>query len=346
MMAALFGIGGGEFRSRACLRISTKIAESSQEGITEFVDFQGREMVSSFIFNDLPFWWVCCYKAARTGRQTKRREWDMKSIKQIINWFRDSRGVATSLIEATATVAVGAVLAGVAVGGAIDAINNSKVQAAIGDVQAIGTGVITFYKDNSFFPLFADGNKTGASDQVFAFLVSENGTYPTDTSSATSQGGQDWQTGVDTTPWDAGSGSFGTKPGYTPSANGLTGHDSIEGHLIKNLLGNGTGTGSGTYPLRGQYVGDPNKGWAGPYVTSLPKTDPWGDKYIINVRNLHAGYLTEVKTTYAACTSGSTLPSLAVIVLSAGPNRNIETPVDQCFNNFAAQGDDIVFRIK
>ena len=46
---------------------------------------------------------------------------------------RDTKGVATSLIEATATVAVGAVLAGVAVGGAIDAINDSKIQAAIGD---------------------------------------------------------------------------------------------------------------------------------------------------------------------------------------------------------------------
>jgi hypothetical protein len=42
-------------------------------------------------------------------------------------WLKDARGVATSLIEATATIAVGAVLAGVAVGGAIDAINDSFV---------------------------------------------------------------------------------------------------------------------------------------------------------------------------------------------------------------------------
>src|SRR5437899_6215717 len=104
----------------------------------------------------------------------------MKTFKQIEKWFKDSKGVATSLIEATATVAVGAVLAGVAVGGAIDAINNSKVQAAIGDVQAIGTGVIGFYKDNAFFPLFTEGNKTGAGDPFYGFLVAENGTYPTD----------------------------------------------------------------------------------------------------------------------------------------------------------------------
>src|SRR5882672_8692324 len=114
----------------------------------------------------------------------------MKNLKQIaktIIW--DAKGVATSLIEATATVAVGAVLAGVAVGGAIDAINDSKVQAAIGDVSLIGQGIITFYKDNAFFPLFTKGNKTGAGDDFYSFLVSENGTYPTDTSFVTPPAG-------------------------------------------------------------------------------------------------------------------------------------------------------------
>jgi len=261
----------------------------------------------------------------------------MKSIKQIINWLRDSKGVATSLIEATATVAVGAVLAGVAVGGAIDAINNSKVQAAIGDVQAIGTGVITFYKDNSFFPLFADGNKTGAADDFYGFLVSENGTFPTD--STVTVGGASWDIpdSAGTTAWSA-SGYFGHMPDYTLGASG---HTTIEGHLIRNILGNPVAGGTGaSYPGRGQYIGDPNRGWSGPYVTSLPKADPWGDKYLINVRNLHAGYLKTVST------DATNLAKLAVVVISAGANRNIETRVDQPFESFAAAGDDIVFRIK
>ena len=258
----------------------------------------------------------------------------MKSIKQIINWLKDSKGVATSLIEATATVAVGAVLAGVAVGGAIDAINNSKVQAAIGDVQAIGTGVITFYKDNAFFPLFAEGQKTGAGDQFYGFLVSENGTYPTDSTVGT---GANWDVPTDTTAW-ASSGYFGHMPDYIATANG---HSTIEGHLIRNILGDPTALGAASaYPLRGAYIGDPTRGWSGPYVTSLPKADPWGDKYLINVRNLHAGYL---KTVSGDATN---LPQLGVIVLSAGANRNIETRVDQSYSSFAAAGDDIVFRIK
>ena len=262
----------------------------------------------------------------------------MRTFRTIANWIRDSKGVATSLIEATATVAVGAVLAGVAVGGAIDAINNSKVQAAIGDVQAIGTGVITFYKDNSFFPLFMDGQKTGAGDAFYGFLISENGTFPTDSSAGFNASHSNWGPFSDI-PWTT-AGYFGHMPDYTggTGAAGANGHATIEGHLIRNVLAAPGSTTS--YPLRGQYIGDPNRGWAGPYITSLPKTDPWGDKYIINVRNLHAGYLSTLAP------SGSALPNLAVIVLSAGPDRSIETSVDQPFNSFGAAGDDIIFRIK
>jgi len=263
----------------------------------------------------------------------------MKTLTKIANWLRDSKGVATSLIEATATVAVGAVLAGVAVGGAIDAINNSKVQAAIGDVSAIGQGVITFYKDNAFFPLFADGQKTGGGDQFYGLLVSENGTYPTDTSFMTGST-TSWDIPTSPNSWPSTfTGFFGHQPNYTAGASG---HASMEGHLIRNQLGAPVAAGTGaSYPLRGAYIGDPQRGWAGPYITSLPKTDPWGDKYMINVRNLHAGYL----RTFDGGSS-SALPKLAVIVISAGPNRNIETRVDQSFDNFAAAGDDIVFRIK
>src|SRR5438128_1769462 len=263
----------------------------------------------------------------------------MKTFSKIANWLKDSKGVATSLIEATATVAVGAVLAGVAVGGAVDAINNSKVQAAIGDVSAIGQGVITFYKDNAFFPLFVDGQNTGAGDEFYGLLVSENGTYPTDATSGSAGATWDVPATPDAWPGTLSDGSTSTFFGHKPNFV-ATGHTTLEGHLIRNVLGE-PGTPSSSYPLRGSYSGDPQRGWAGPYITSLPKTDPWGDKYIINVRNLHAGYLKN----YGVGNS-SKLPKLTVIVLSAGANRNIETDVDQPFDSFAAAGDDIVFRIK
>jgi len=264
----------------------------------------------------------------------------MKTLKRFASWLRNSKGVATSLVEVTATVAIGATLASVAVGSALDAIDNSKVQAAVADVSAIGQGIITFYKDNSFFPLFVNGRHNSVTDNFFGFLVSENGAYPTDNSLIASSGGGGATWDIQTNPlkWLA-AGYFGDMPDYQPN-----GHASIEGHLVTNVLGNPVTSPSGAagnfYPPRGSYVGDPQKGWAGPYVIALPKTDPWGDKYIVNVRNLHSGYLKTLSG------SSSRLPKLAVIVLSAGPNRNIETRVDQSFDSFSAAGDDIVFRIK
>jgi hypothetical protein len=257
----------------------------------------------------------------------------MKTLKQFKQWMQDAKGVATSLMEATATVAVGAVLAGVAVGGAIDAINDSKIQAAIGDVSSIGQGVITFYKDNAFFPLYKDGNKTGTgpSDAYFYDLVSENGTYPSDISPGTY-----WGVPANPAAWSE-SGFFGHKPDYST-------HDSIEGHLVRNELGR---TGNKEYPLRGNYSGDPQRGWAGPYVAVLPKTDPWGNKYMINIRELHAAHLLDSGFASVHLAGGpGNLPKIAVVVLSAGPNRTIETNGEQQFDVFAAAGDDIVFRVK
>lgn len=255
----------------------------------------------------------------------------MRTLRQLSRWMKDAKGVATSLIEATATIAVGAVLAGVAVGGAIDAINDAKIQAAIGDVSLIGQGAITFYKDNAFFPIFKDGEKTGSGDPFFQDLVSENGTYPTDSSA-----GHFWGVPSSTVAWGE-SGFFGHKPDYTT-------HDSIEGHLIRNELGR---VSVKKYPLRGTYSGDPQRGWAGPYVSSLPKTDSWGNKYLINIRELHAGHLLDsgFSSTHGVGGPGN-LPKIAVIVISAGPNRTLETSAEQQFDQFKASGDDIVFRIK
>ncbi|HYR84418.1 MAG TPA: hypothetical protein VE422_10105 [Terriglobia bacterium] len=261
----------------------------------------------------------------------------MSYFTPIMKWIKDAKGVATSLVEATATIAVGAVLAGVAVSGAIDAINDSKIQAAIGDVGSIGQGVVTFYKDNAFFPLFKDGTKTGSGDAFFDDLVSENGTYPTDSTATIVAGGtSDWNVLATTISWGL-PGFFGHRPDYVR-------HDTIEGHLIKNQLG---GPGSTRfYPLRGSYLGDPQRGWAGPYIGSLPKTDPWGNKYLVNIRELHVGHL--LNTTFHPVTvpGPGNLPKVAVIVLSAGPNRTIETSAEQQFDQFRAFGDDIVFRIK
>jgi type II secretory pathway pseudopilin PulG len=257
----------------------------------------------------------------------------MKAVtSQILGLLKGTKGVATSLIEATATVAVGAVLAGVAVGSAIDAINDSKIQAALADFQVIGQGLITFYKDNSFFPLFKVGNATGPGDEFFNNLVSENGTYPTVDSSI------------------AGAWSLSGEVNYADGAL-LFGHqvlatdDSIEAQLLTNLINRTSAdsgvnfTGDDSYPDRGTIAGDPQRGWSGPYVATLSSTDPWGNKYLINVRKLHVKHFQELGST-------EVLPNIGVVVISAGPNRALETSDAQTGETFSVNGDDIVFRIK
>ena len=237
----------------------------------------------------------------------------MESAKIIKKLLKVTRGVATSLIEATATVAVGAVLAGVAVG-----------SAAIADVSVIGQGGITFYKDNSFFPLFKVGNATGPNDTFFNNLVSQNGTYPTLDASISGS----WDIPASGTNYSSGSARFG----HRVDSN----DDTLEGHLVTNNLA-ATSSQSGSpladddltftstefYPIRSNIPGNPQRGWSGPYIETLSSTDPWSNKYLINVRMLHVGFFQSTAGTTLFGTD-ETLPEIAVIVISAGPNRALE----------------------
>ena len=60
---------------------------------------------------------------------------------------------------------------------------------------------------------------------------------------------------------------------------------------------------------------------------------------MINVRKLHTRHFRDIEST-------ETLPSIAVLVVSAGPNRILETRADIGSKDFQSLGDDVVFRIK
>ncbi len=254
----------------------------------------------------------------------------MTAVTLIGKLFKGNEGVATSLVEATATVTVGAMLASVALGSGLDALDESKIQAALSEVNVVAQGVVTFYQDNSFFPLFKDGNAVGPSDDYFNNLVSENGAYPTDPTGT-------WDIPATPTTYNSSSERFGHEVAPTD--------DTIEGHMIRNQLGRTstdgglTFAGTGAYPERGTIPGDPRRGWSGRYVAMLSKTDPWGGKYLINVRKLHVKHFVDIGST-------GVLPNIAVIVVSAGPNRALETPADQTGKDFVVVGDDVVFQIK
>lgn len=99
--------------------------------------------------------------------------------------------------------------------------------------------------------------------------------------------------------------------------------------LNNQLMGNGPG-----YALRtvtSQY------GWNGPYFSSELGSDPWGNRYMVNIGLMDVSQGTQQ-------VGGAT--KSAVYVLSAGPNGTVETPYAQNILAATYGGDDIGIRIQ
>lgn len=120
----------------------------------------------------------------------------------------------------------------------------------------------------------------------------------------------------------------GTIPLGAESSAWSTGQSGL---LVDQLVANAPGYAmrSATSPL----------GWNGPYyVPSDLDSDPWGNRYIVNIGLMDAspGVLT-----------GTGEPKSAVWVLSAGPNGTIDTPFNQPLTAAVTTGgDDIGYRIQ
>ena len=224
----------------------------------------------------------------------------------------DNRGVATSLIEAVLVISIVAVVTGMALTAAMDRIEDARLTRAMADAEMIGISIHSFIHDTGFAPAFKSGDALGPEDDIF--LVLESG---------------------------------GSDPGMDPSLNWPVPTDDeddedtyerFENQLIKNLP---SSTGA-PYPRIGQISYARFKGWNGPYVSRMPSSDPWDNKYLVNIQLLTAqgvqmaGETLELETGQRA----------AVYVISAGPDRQLETRFDQVADSFAAGGDDIVYRIQ
>ena len=110
--------------------------------------------------------------------------------------------------------------------------------------------------------------------------------------------------------------------------------DLLKHHIVENNPGD-----SKTAYIR---VGELDyarfQGWNGPYMSKVPAQDPWGDRYLVNI-----GFATSQGS------AGANLPARrkpAVFVISAGPNRSIETKYLQAADEFIEGGDDLIFRIQ
>lgn len=118
--------------------------------------------------------------------------------------------------------------------------------------------------------------------------------------------------------------SSGGTTAWTSAAASISGTDCLAASCVKDTFDDQFVTNNPGYPTSTnpgkQFV------WKGPYMTV--DQDPWGNRYVVNI---------------IECRSGS---SNACIVLSAGPDGQIDTPFAQNVKTFAAVDDDIIYRIK
>ena len=81
------------------------------------------------------------------------------------------------------------------------------------------------------------------------------------------------------------------------------------------------------------YTTTGGRAWKGPYVDAIPALDPWGRSYLVNILNADPD------------AEGNT--QKWVIVLSAGPDGNVDTAADTAGTaNPAVAGDDVIARVK
>jgi type II secretory pathway pseudopilin PulG len=109
--------------------------------------------------------------------------------------------------------------------------------------------------------------------------------------------------------------------------------------LLRNqIVSNNPGDSMTSYVRVGEIDYARFQGWNGPYISKVPAGDPWGGRYLVNI-----GFATSQGATGAKLPAGR---KPAVFVISAGPNRSIETKYLQLADEFVEGGDDLIFRIQ
>jgi len=215
--------------------------------------------------------------------------------------MRSTRGF--TLIEIIVAVALVAILSAAIAPSVLNNIAMGRRSRAQSDVQAIASAVMRFKADTGKYPRVIMGSAKDHPDSIFSYLASLNGDFPSHSSPPTG-----WPT------------AFTQSPTTTQGAT-----EDITHHLI---LGSSRWSGSGdSLYTRADPLEDPQAvGFRGQLLSADP-ADPWGNKYMVNVRALG-------------------MPGRAVWVISAGPNMVIETSFEDTLAADVIENDDIGYRIQ
>jgi type II secretory pathway pseudopilin PulG len=215
-----------------------------------------------------------------------------------------------SLVEATIILMVLATLTAVIAPSMGDYLEDARQMKAKEDVEALGIGIKRLLRDTGFKGLkFTNGTTALTLDNRVDVLTSD-GTAPT----------------------FAGA-TFTSASNMTTSPiqwNTAAQSDSFESHLVRNALSTAYATPT---------AGNRGRGWRGSYVNAPIGTDPWGYKYYANTVFL------AVATDAAGAAEGSTYWTKDVVVLSAGADNIVQSPIAGTAGGGSgvSGSDDVVF---
>lgn len=191
-------------------------------------------------------------------------------------FWRDRTGL--TLIETTIMLTVAAILTAALAPVGKRTLDISRLARAKADLGAINQSILAFIDSTGLHKFTADGTSTGAR----VHLLVSDGDIPSDVSGA---GSSAWLAPVD-------------------NATGSV--DFLERHLVTN---NPRGDGASTYKVPQTVTA---RGWRGAYLTGPITSDPWGNRYMTNVKYM----VSETKWG----------PFYDVFVYSAGPDEIVDTP--------------------
>ncbi|MBI3327361.1 MAG: type II secretion system protein GspG [Nitrospinae bacterium] len=201
-----------------------------------------------------------------------------------------------TLIELVVVLAVIALLAATLTPLVTRYIQDARIQRAQNEVQVIGAAIQKFEQDLGRFPFFSNGAGTLREADQDVVVLQGPGDMPTEDTAS------NWT---------------------SSTVTGCKATTCVRGELAEQLIKN-----TPAYPTT-RSEGKPFV-WKGPFLDKL-QTDPWGNKYLINIQNVRSD------------------KSFAAIILSAGANGKVETafePTGGLTINLTPGGDDIVYRIR
>jgi len=242
----------------------------------------------------------------------------------------DGRGF--TLVEVTIILMVLSVLSLVLLPGLGSYLRDARLARARGDLDAIHKAVVRFLQDTGegVFRCIGNGNRAtadGGSDApsspepfyTLDMLISDG-----DTPDGGDVGdGWNWREPWSGHPVDTLANHLvKNTPGHDPSARYRTPADIYAagpGQQVAFAIQAGTGA---------------RFAWRGPYVSAPVRSDPWGNRYAVNVRFLDPG---------ADSATGDAAGYLYdVFVFSAGPDEEIDTPFSI---DGVVPGDDDLIRV-